>query len=527
MPGATLYLASHVTGGVSTPANALGAPDGVFTTNANTNTSWTSEWAFDTVSGPATPSGTQTVTLRVRKGSNTGNPTVTSVRIRQSSAYATANLLGSSVSVTSTSGQDIVVTFDGSALATINGTSIEVATSGAPGGGTTRNAVSIDAATWDAFYVASVDHVGAASLSGIGTMTAAALKSLAGAVVLAGVGTLEADGIRGRLRPRDTEDDDRRLTEDDQDRLTYIFGEIVGEELAGAAVLSATGALSANGLRVSAGAVALTGEGTVTTAATITRAAGVSLAGVSILSASATRTLMAAAAVAGAGTLAAAGTVEQHATVSFSGTGSISFNGTTAGVITGEVLLSGAGAISAQGTIERRGEVNLVSIGSTLTAAVVQRFGIVGMAATSSIAVSGTVSRAGAAHFQAAGSKLTAAILEGQGAVALFAGSGFITEGTLSMFASVGLNATANMVVSGEVAGAGTRAIFTKRPDEQWVEATPYVNVTAWRLLETGQRRRIEDGSYRIGEASADWRPVIAAFSFTGGEWRQFYGEVE
>ena len=34
---ATLYAVSHVTGSVSTPDNALGAFDGVFTTDANSN----------------------------------------------------------------------------------------------------------------------------------------------------------------------------------------------------------------------------------------------------------------------------------------------------------------------------------------------------------------------------------------------------------------------------------------------------------------------------------------------------------
>jgi hypothetical protein len=81
MTTATLYFVSSVGGSVATPANALGVADGVFTADANTATSWTHRWRLDTVAGSNSPGGTQSITLVMRKGSNSGDPTVTGVTL--------------------------------------------------------------------------------------------------------------------------------------------------------------------------------------------------------------------------------------------------------------------------------------------------------------------------------------------------------------------------------------------------------------------------------------------------------------
>jgi len=70
MATATLYFVSSISGNVTTPANALGAPDGVYTTDTG-STNWTHRWRLDTVAD-SQASGTQTLTLRVRR-SGTGN----------------------------------------------------------------------------------------------------------------------------------------------------------------------------------------------------------------------------------------------------------------------------------------------------------------------------------------------------------------------------------------------------------------------------------------------------------------------
>ena len=162
---ATLYFVSHVTGNVSTPNNALGAPDGVFTTDANTQTNWTSRWRLDTVAGSNQPNGTQSITLRMRKGSNSGNPTVSSVTLYQGGVSLGAlTLTSGSTTISSTTGQDLVYEFSGSLLAGMVDVDIEIATAGAGGTPGQRNAASIDAGTWAAAYQV-VQAVGA-DLSG-------------------------------------------------------------------------------------------------------------------------------------------------------------------------------------------------------------------------------------------------------------------------------------------------------------------------------------------------------------------------
>lgn len=159
------YFVAHVTGTVSGPSNALGAPDGVYTTNANTNTSWTSRWRLGTAGTGYIADGTQTITLRMRKGSNTGNPTVSSVTLYQGGASKGALTLASgSTTISSTTGQDLVYTFSGALLNGIEEVDIQVATVGAGGAGDARNAASIDAGTWEATYaVESVTSTGTLS----------------------------------------------------------------------------------------------------------------------------------------------------------------------------------------------------------------------------------------------------------------------------------------------------------------------------------------------------------------------------
>ena len=148
---AILYAVSHVTGSVSTPNNALGAFDGTFTTDGNNNTNWTSRWRLDTLSG--SPTGTQTITLRLRKGSNSGNPSVSSVQLWQNdTSLATLTLASGSTTISSTTSQDLVYTFASSLLSGLSNVDIQVATSSAGGSPTARNAVEIDGIRWDISY---------------------------------------------------------------------------------------------------------------------------------------------------------------------------------------------------------------------------------------------------------------------------------------------------------------------------------------------------------------------------------------
>jgi hypothetical protein len=151
MTTSNLYFVSHVTGNVTTPNNALGAPDGVWTADGNLNNSWTSRWRLDTVADNEAV-GTQTILLRVRKGSNTNNPTITSVTLWQNGTQI-ATISSGTITVTSTAGVDQSFTFNGSVLnGTMTDVDIQVAVAGQGGSGTARNSVEIDSCTWQAAY---------------------------------------------------------------------------------------------------------------------------------------------------------------------------------------------------------------------------------------------------------------------------------------------------------------------------------------------------------------------------------------
>jgi hypothetical protein len=151
MTTSNLYFVSHVTGNVTTPNNALGAPDNVWTADGNLNNSWTSRWRLGTVAD-SEATGTQTIVLRVRKGGNTGNPSITSVTLWQANTQI-ATLSGGSSAVTNTAAADREYTFNGNVLnGTMTNVDIQVAVSGATGGPSARNSVEIDSCTWQATY---------------------------------------------------------------------------------------------------------------------------------------------------------------------------------------------------------------------------------------------------------------------------------------------------------------------------------------------------------------------------------------
>jgi hypothetical protein len=151
MSTATLYAVSHVTGNASSPNNALDAPDNVWTADGNLANSWTSRWRLDVVAGAFQPSGTQTITLRVRKGGNSGNPSISSVTLWQGGTQL-ATISGGAITVTSTTGVDQTFTFDGSLLSGFTDVDIQVAVTSAGGGPAVRNSVELDAITWDAAF---------------------------------------------------------------------------------------------------------------------------------------------------------------------------------------------------------------------------------------------------------------------------------------------------------------------------------------------------------------------------------------
>jgi hypothetical protein len=144
----TLYATSLVSGTVSTPANALGAPNNTWTSDTG-NVSWTARFAMANPVGTQA-NGTHTITIRARKVSGqSGSPTISSVTLYENgTSFATVSTGGFSITTTS---QDVANTFDSALLAGRNlaDIEIEVVTSAAGGSPSTRTPVQIDSITWN------------------------------------------------------------------------------------------------------------------------------------------------------------------------------------------------------------------------------------------------------------------------------------------------------------------------------------------------------------------------------------------
>lgn len=150
-----LYFVESVSGNVTTPANAIGAPDNVWTTD-DLQTNWSHRWRLDTVLGNNLPVGDQVLTLRLRK-SNSRDCTVSSVVLIQGlagGATSTSTIRSTAFTVTSVLGENLTVSFPSSVLdGTLEDVVIELNTLGSTGGaGGDRSAVQIDGATWTASY---------------------------------------------------------------------------------------------------------------------------------------------------------------------------------------------------------------------------------------------------------------------------------------------------------------------------------------------------------------------------------------
>ena len=449
----TTYLAavSHLTGDVSSPDNALGAPDGVFTTDGNTANTWTSRWAMATLAGSIDPSAhLQTLILRLRKGTNTNDPSVTALRVLQSGTDITGNLLATAHVITATgAGADLGVTFAGHLLNGIAGVSVEVVTAANGGGPSARNAVELDAITWTLVHDTGFARDGAVALAGMGAASAAGLRSRvatcglaasgsaaasafvsfnrqAGAVLPAssavaslavrartGIAALVAssevfaEAVRGFLLPRGTQGSDTRITEDGGTRLTDVFRAYTFEP-AGAALAGASTTL-ATAMRAAVATTALTASAVFAAEARVTQRSAVELAANSAMLVAAERGATALAVLDGAGSLAP---VAQRATQAMVAC-------TAQGVITSAALreslaqteLLGATQLAADGLIvfNRIGAAALAGTANFAAAATRIMPVAVMFSANGAVAADAFVARQGAVQLTATGSKLVAA----------------------------------------------------------------------------------------------------------------------
>lgn len=179
MAFADKFFSANVAGTVGSPENAIGNTPTTWTTDANTNVSWTHRWKLEEVVGSYSPSGQQTLKLRVRKGSNSGNPTISSVAIYHFNSLV-ATISTGAVTVTSTTGQDVTYQFDGSILPALTNLSVEISVTAVGGSGSVRNTVAIAMATWTAQYV---DQAVQQNESG-GSISAVSIATSGGGIAL-------------------------------------------------------------------------------------------------------------------------------------------------------------------------------------------------------------------------------------------------------------------------------------------------------------------------------------------------------
>lgn len=139
----TKYATSHITGTFSTPTNAVGSTAGTWAGDLNTNINYTSRWAMDDPSGAL--SGTQTISVLARKGSNSGTPTI-ALNLYENGTLVQS--IAAATNVTSTTGQTISGTFSGAAITNRNNVEIEVVEVSAGGSPSARNSAQIDYIQW-------------------------------------------------------------------------------------------------------------------------------------------------------------------------------------------------------------------------------------------------------------------------------------------------------------------------------------------------------------------------------------------
>jgi hypothetical protein len=149
VPTSSLHATGHVAGTVSSPTNALGAPNGTWTTDTG-NVSWDSRFALDTIPEGEQLDGTQTVTVRARKeAGQSGTPTLAA------ELWENGSLIGSLFGATgvTTTSQDIAGTFAASAVVDPADVEVRLVGTGAGGSPGARSSVQVDAITWTATYI--------------------------------------------------------------------------------------------------------------------------------------------------------------------------------------------------------------------------------------------------------------------------------------------------------------------------------------------------------------------------------------
>lgn len=154
------------------PGNAHGAPDTIWTANSGTTPNWSCRWNMGNPS--AALSGTQTVTIPVKKDSSGGNDPNLRVDLYETGVFR-RTLFDAAIAFA----QDVVVTFDGSEA---GGSGVQFrldCTGGGAGGPTNRRSVQVDAIVWAAEVAGAPVFVPLTGSSAGGSTSTATLTATA------------------------------------------------------------------------------------------------------------------------------------------------------------------------------------------------------------------------------------------------------------------------------------------------------------------------------------------------------------
>ena len=190
----TLYAASLSSGSISTPANALGAPNDTWTTDAD-NTSWTAVFTMD---APVNNNldGNQTVVVRARKETGSGTPTL-DVTI----THPTLGTIGTASGVSLTAGgtgQDVTVNCGTITGVSSAGVTVSLTGTASGGGPAVRSTPQIDGITWTAnTSTAATNYNATASVTGTGAVSATAVVGVSSTATVTGTGAVDATGSVG------------------------------------------------------------------------------------------------------------------------------------------------------------------------------------------------------------------------------------------------------------------------------------------------------------------------------------------
>lgn len=140
----TLHAVNYIAGTVSSPNNALDAPDGIFTTDTG-NTDWTGRWGMGVP--PGNLSGTQNIIVRYRKDSAGGGTPSLSIFLYENGIQVRG--IVASTDALSEDTTTVTGAFSSIEITDIQNVEIEIVAVG-NGGGPNGRSIQVDAITWAA-----------------------------------------------------------------------------------------------------------------------------------------------------------------------------------------------------------------------------------------------------------------------------------------------------------------------------------------------------------------------------------------